>query len=159
MTDTTASRGFTGWHVLAAMLAFFGIVIGANVYLSVEAMRSWTGVVVDNSYASGQDFNEKVQRTREQAALGWTSTVRYDAGKVSFQVLDRDGTPLRVSGVTARITRPIGVDGDQIITLQPLADGSFAAPVTLLSGSWNIVAVAAETPHGAYERRDQIVVP
>ena len=159
MTDTTAPRGFTGWHVLAAMVAFFGIVIGANVYLSVEAMRSWTGVVVDNSYASGQDFNEKVQLAREQAALGWTSSMRYEAGRISFAVLDRVGAPLKISGVTVRIARPIGVDGDQTITLEPLAHGSFAASVALPSGSWNVVTVAANTPHGAYERRDQIVVP
>jgi len=62
MTDTTAPRGFTGWHMLATMLTFFAIVVGANVYLSVEAIRTWTGLVVDKSQQAGLDFNDKVQR-------------------------------------------------------------------------------------------------
>lgn len=34
-----------GWHVLAIVLAFFAVVIGANVTLAVFAHTSWTGLV------------------------------------------------------------------------------------------------------------------
>lgn len=159
MTDTSAPRGFTGWHMLASMLAFFGVVIGVNVYLSVEAYRSWTGVVVDNSYSSGLDFNEKVKRAEEQQALGWTSDLRYAPGALHFELHDVKGAMLKVSGVTARITRPIGDKDDQTVALATQPDGSFESAVVLASGTWNIVIVAADTPHGAYERRDQITVP
>ena len=158
MSEATAPR-FTGWHMLALMLGFFGIIIGVNVYLSVVAIRSWTGLVVEASNASGRDYNEKVKRTEEQAALGWSGEVRYEAGSIRFSLLDRDGAPLKVPGVTAEITRPLGDREDKTIPLAPLADGSFAAAVALTPGIWNVVATAAETPHGAYERRDQIVVP
>ncbi|MBI4923510.1 MAG: FixH family protein [Devosia nanyangense] len=159
MTDTSAPRGFTGWHMLAAMLLFFGVVIGVNVYLSVMAIRTWTGVVVDNSYKAGLDFNEKVKRAEEQLALGWTSHLRYAAGTLHFELHDVKGAMLKVSGVTARITRPIGDRDDQAITLTAQPDGSFLGALTLASGIWNVVTIAADTPHGAYERRDQITVP
>lgn len=145
--------------MLAVMLLFFGVVIGVNVYLSVMAVRTWTGVVVDNSYASGQDFNEKVKRAEEQLALGWTSDLRYAAGALYFELHDVKGAMLKVSGVTAKITRPIGDRDDQAVALVAQPDGSFESPVALAGGIWNIVTVAADTPHGAYERRDQITVP
>jgi nitrogen fixation protein FixH len=66
---------------------------------------------------------------------------------------------LQVSGVTAQITRPIGDRDDQTIALAAQPDGSFASPVALAGGIWNVVTIAADTPHGAYERRDQITVP
>ena len=159
MTDTTAPRGFTGWHMLAAMLTFFAIVVGANVYLSVEAIRTWTGLVVDKSQEAGLDFNDKVQRAERQAALGWTSTLDYTSGHLRFTLNDRAGAPIKTSGVIARITRPLGDSQDQTIDLPASADGALDAAVTLSSGAWNIVIVAADTGEGAYERRDRIVVP
>jgi nitrogen fixation protein FixH len=38
----------TGWHVLAIVLAFFAVVIGANLTLAVFAHSSWTGLVVED---------------------------------------------------------------------------------------------------------------
>ena len=160
MTDTTtAPRQFTGWHMLVVMLSFFALIIGVNVYFAVVAMRSWTGLVVEDSYASGQDYNEKVQRTEAQLALGWTSTLTYAAGTFSFGLLDGKGAPLAASDVSAQITRPLGDRDVKLIALQSQPDGSFSAPIALGSGAWNVVVIAHTTPHGAYERRDQIIVP
>jgi nitrogen fixation protein FixH len=38
-------RTLTGWHVLAIIIAFFAVVIGANLTLAVFAHTSWTGLV------------------------------------------------------------------------------------------------------------------
>ena len=159
MTDTTAPRGFTGWHMLALMLTFFGIVIGVNVYLSVEAVRTWTGLVVDKSQEAGLDFNDKVQRAERQAALGWTSTLEYTSGHLRFTLHNQAGAPIGPSGVIARITRPLGDREDKTVDLPASADGAFDAPAALPAGAWNIVVIAADTSEGAYERRDRIVVP
>jgi nitrogen fixation protein FixH len=41
----TTERTLSGWHVLAIVLAFFAVVIGANLTLAVFAHSSWTGLV------------------------------------------------------------------------------------------------------------------
>ena len=71
MTQRTVRSGeFTGRHMLAAMLAFFGVIIAVNITMAVFAQTSWTGFVVRNSYVASQEFNGKVAAARAQAALG-----------------------------------------------------------------------------------------
>ncbi|MGO4840209.1 FixH family protein, partial [Rhizobiaceae sp. 2RAB30] len=64
---------FTGRHMLAIMVAFFGTIIAVNVTMATLAGRSWTGFVVKNSYVASQEFNRKAEQGRAQAALGWES--------------------------------------------------------------------------------------
>ena len=48
-----AVRPFTGRHMAAIMVAFFGVVIAVNVYMARLATSTFTGVVVENSYVAG----------------------------------------------------------------------------------------------------------
>jgi nitrogen fixation protein FixH len=43
--NRSAEWTLNGWHVLAIVLAFFAVVIGANLTLAVFAHSSWTGLV------------------------------------------------------------------------------------------------------------------
>lgn len=157
-TAALRERKFTGWHFLALIVSFFGVIIAVNVGLAVVAARTWTGIVVDDPYASGQDFNEKVQMAREQEALGWRSTLSYDAGAVRFTLTDASGTAIPIGNVSATFTRQIGDADDQTVTLSKLPDGSLVSPVTLAPGNWRLVATAQTTPHGVYERRVDLLV-
>ena len=51
MTSHNAEKQFrfTGYHMLAIMVAFFGVVIAVNLTMATFASRSWTGLVVENS--------------------------------------------------------------------------------------------------------------
>ncbi|TIW70058.1 MAG: cytochrome oxidase, partial [Mesorhizobium sp.] len=44
------SREFTGRHMLFIILGFFGVVIGVNLTMATLASKSWTGLVVENTY-------------------------------------------------------------------------------------------------------------
>ncbi|MDR3473157.1 MAG: FixH family protein [Devosia sp.] len=151
-------RQFTGWHFLILIVAFFAVIIGVNVYMAVEAERTWTGVVVDDSYASGQDFNERVKLVREQDALGWHERLTYAAGTLTLQVLGRDDRPLPFAGVSVALSRPLGDSEDRTVVLTRAADGSFTAAVGLRQGTWNAVVTATDTPHGIFERHEQLVL-
>ena len=50
---------FTGRHMLAIMLAFFGVIIAVNLVMATLASKSWTGLVVKNTYVASQQFNRK----------------------------------------------------------------------------------------------------
>ncbi len=73
---------FTGWHMLAITLLFFGTIIAVNVTLAVYANRSWTGLVVENSYVASQHFNELLAEQRQQAELGITATLKAEGGSL-----------------------------------------------------------------------------
>ena len=61
---------FTGWHMLAIMIMFFGTIITVNLIMAWNASHSWSGLVVQNTYVASQQFNGKVALAKELAASG-----------------------------------------------------------------------------------------
>ena len=74
---TTQPKPFTGRHMLFAMLAFFGVIIAVNLTMAAFATKSWTGLVVKNSYVASQAFNRELEQAKVQAARGWTGDITY----------------------------------------------------------------------------------
>ena len=142
-TDNRTQGGFTGRHMLAIMVAFFGVIIAVNVTMAVAARTSWTGLVVKNSYVASQEFNDKAREARAQAALGWTATLAVSDGTVCFTLADADGVMKPMQGGTATFRRPVSDVEDTVVTLVAQPDGSINGPVALADGAW-IVEVQAE---------------
>jgi len=157
-TQTAAGRPFTGWHMLMVMLAFFGVIIGVNVFMAVSAARTWTGLVVQNSYVASQEFNTKQANARAQQAMGWSGSLAYDGAALRFRLVDGTGLPLVPDPVIVAVSRPIGVEGDQTLVLEPLPDGSYAAAVDLKPGAWNALILAQFAEGADYEHHARLVV-
>lgn len=154
----TSQRPFTGWHLLGVMLGGFAVVVAVNVYMAMLATHTWTGMVVENSYAASQAFNATERLHREQLALGWRTHLAYTEGRLVLEARDGTGRPLDFSGVEVAVSRPIGATEDRTVALARQADGTYAALVPLSSGVWNAVATAARTPHGAFEQHSRLVI-
>ena len=142
-TDSRSQGGFTGFHMLAIMIAFFGVIIAVNVTMAVTASTSWTGLVVKNTYVASQEFNRKAQEGRAQAALGWTATLTVRDGAVRFALADTDAAIKPIQGGTATFRRPVNDVEDRVVTLAAMRDGSLTGSVALADGAW-IVEVQAE---------------
>ena len=134
-TRTAASGEFTGRHMLAIMLAFFGVIIGVNVLMAVVAGSSWTGFVVKNSYVASQEFNEKVAAARAQAALGWTSELAIKDGRMRFALFDSARKPVRITGGSAAFRRPAYEAEDVTVVLAGTAEGA-SGEAALHDGDW-----------------------
>lgn len=74
-TATPAARVLSGRAVLMMMVAGFGVIIGANLVLAVNAVRSFPGLETDNSYIASQTFDRD---RAAQEALGWDVDARID---------------------------------------------------------------------------------
>ena len=77
-TVQTKSNEFTGRHMWLLALSFFGVIITVNVVMATLAIRSWTGLAVDNSYVASQEFEEKRLAHEKQRAAGWRVPHRPD---------------------------------------------------------------------------------
>ena len=89
-----ASRGsgpFTGWHMLAICVAFFGVVIAVNVVMADLAISTFSGEVVENSYVASQRFN------------GWLDEAKAEAEMLTVEIIER-------ARAEARAIAPEGVD-------------------------------------------------
>lgn len=143
MSNARTQREFTGRHMLLIMLAFFGVIITVNVIMAVSATRSWTGLVVDNTYIASQKFNERTERGRAQLELGWTGNISISPGKFIYSLTDKEGESVKLESASVLIHRPVSGNQDIEILLESLADGRYAGDVTLDDGSW-IIEVEAE---------------
>lgn len=85
-------RGFTGWHMVAVMSLFFGTVISVNLVMAWNASRSWSGLVVENTYVASQQFNGKVAEGRAFQASGIKGRLTTEPGAIRY-VLTRNGEP------------------------------------------------------------------
>lgn len=143
MTQRSTSGEFTGRHMLLIMIAFFGVIIAVNLTMASFANSSWTGLIVKNSYVASQQFNEKAQAARDQAALGWTGAISYGDGAFRYALADAAGAPVAMARSQVFFRRPVDDRHDSTVVLEPSAPGELAAPVDLKDGIW-IVEVEAE---------------
>jgi nitrogen fixation protein FixH len=140
---STNPRAFTGRHMLAAMVAFFGVIVAVNLTMAAFAMKSWTGLVVKNSYVASQEFNDRAAAGRARAALGWQGKLAYSNGELRYGLVLGSGSAVPLTDVQATLGRPAYEADDTTISLAPTGDGGFGSRIELGDGQW-IVRVSAE---------------
>ena len=135
---------------------FFGVVLVANLVFAVVANRSWTGLVVPNSYVASQQYNDVLRVAAEQDARGWRGGVQASSDRLVFTLLDRDGSAVRLASAVIRLERPIGTGNDWTGPL--VVDGNRAVlQPGPARGAWN-VRVDAVTREGVGFRLDQRIL-
>ena len=123
----------TGWHVLGMFTLGFSIIIGVNLSLAFNAVRTFPGLEVKNSYVASQSFDAD---RAAQLALGWEVSAWTEGDLLHLAVDDAHGAvvPEIVSATFGRATT---VANDQ--TPAFVHDGqTFVAPVSLDAGNWNL---------------------
>lgn len=158
--STSQSSGtpgqFTGRHMLLATSAFFAVIVTVNVGMAVVASRSWTGLVVPNSYVASQEFEEKRLSHSAQVAAGWVASLSVTAGRARLVIVDGAGNPVDLGPVTLRVNRPVGGHEDQQVAFERDAEGIYMATVSLASGTWDAVVSAVGTVLGPFELHERI---
>ncbi|PBB14144.1 cytochrome oxidase [Mesorhizobium loti] len=142
-TNTQKTREFTGRHMLLIILGFFGVVIAVNLTMATLASKSWTGLVVENTYVASQQFNKKAEEGRAQAALGWTGNLTIARSEVRYSLSDATGKPVPLHGVKILFRHPAYEAEDKSVTLALASAQEFAARDVPKDGVW-IVEVDAD---------------
>ena len=127
---------FTGWHMLATMIAFFGVVIGVNVTLVVFSQSSWSGLVVDDTYRASQRFNAVASQARALALTGIQGQLTLSGHEVRYQLSHPQKGPIEADEVTMIFKRPVGEYQDFPLALQATGNGGFAGEHSLAKGQW-----------------------
>lgn len=143
---------FKGWHMALIMLAFFGTIIAVNITMAVIAKKSWTGLVVANSFVASQEYNDVIAKARAQADLGWSSDFAYEYGIISVALTDTEKTAITAETVAVQIGRPAFEQSDRTLYLEPDGTGRYTAHDRLEPGDWAITILARV--HDEPYRRD-----
>ena len=125
------TRPFTGWHMTAILLAFFGVIVAVNFTMATFATRTFGGVVVENSYVASQKYNGWLKAAREQERLGWKAKARLDSDRrVTVEV------SLPGAVVTGYAVHPLGREAD--VPLKFSGVESFRSQNPLPPGRWDV---------------------
>ena len=157
-TQPKPAQGFTGFHMWVLAVSFFGVIISVNIGMAVLATRSWTGLVVQNSYVASQEFETKRLAHEAQKTAGWRAALTYSPGAARLVILDGADSPVDLGEVTLTLNRPVGGHDDQKVALSRASNGGYEAAVTLPHGMWEATVTALETALGPFELRERIRV-
>lgn len=162
MTASTTARKttiFTGWHMLAIMLAFFGTIISVNCLMAYYASSSWSGILAKNTYVASQEFNLKAAEARQWAHEGFRGTLTHDATTLRYRLEGPTDKIARLPSMLALFHRPVGEKQDFTLVLARDADGSFVATHQLGAGQWIVDLAAVEDRRTIFHEAMRIVIP
>ena len=134
---------FTGRHMAAILVAFFGVVIAVNVVMARFASSTFGGIVVENSYVASQHFNRWLDEAEAEEALGWDArAARTQQGTVAVTLT---GAPTDAA-VEAVARHPLGRLADQPLRFASVGPGRFVSREALPAGRWTLRLTVAREP-------------
>ncbi|PSL22243.1 FixH family protein [Shimia abyssi] len=144
-----AEREFTGRHALMVFVGAFGVIITVNLALAWNAVKTFPGLEVKNSYVASQEFDE---RRAAQEGLGWQVMAKAQGGLLILMITDETGQAVEVENLHAVLGRATHVKDD----IEPdfSFDGTaYIAPAELAPGNWNIRMTATAQDGTAFQQR------
>ena len=134
----------TGRMVLLILIAFFGIVVGVNVFMAYVAVNTFSGMQSQRPYETGLDFNRTLKSAHVQQEQHWQVTSHYERaadGHVSLKLSLRDGQGKPVEGTATKVSllSPVNALKDVVFDLVPQGVGEFTGTASADAGQWDLV--------------------
>jgi nitrogen fixation protein FixH len=146
----------TGRRVALISSGLFLLVLAPNIALTVTAVRTFSGLVVPNSYVASQEF-DRVKAAQE--ALGWRIALAHDDDILRLDLADPAGHAVHPPAFAVTVGRPTTTRDDRTLAMQPTPTG-YAADAALAPGHWRVEIVAtAENGTAFHQSRDIFVRP
>ncbi|MEM1350751.1 MAG: FixH family protein [Pseudomonadota bacterium] len=142
-------KELTGRHVALIFIGAFSVIITVNLALAFNAVQTFPGLEVKNSYVASQSFDRD---RADQQSLGWTVLADATDGTVTLSVTDSEGAPVEVAELAATLGRATHVKDD--MTPEFIYDGAvYVANVDLAPGNWNIRMLATADDGTVFRQR------
>jgi nitrogen fixation protein FixH len=138
MTTMSGEKQFTGRHMLAWLIAFFGVILAVNLTLAYFANSTWSGLVVENGYVASQSFDKDLAKARAQDALGWSVGMSHANDRVRLTFADGQQQKIAGLAIAGQLRRPTSDRFDQALTFSDTGGGVYSAPAKLAPGIWEV---------------------
>ncbi len=154
----------TGRHVLIMVIAFFGVMLVANVIFIRAAVNTFPGVSEEKSYFQGLHYNDTLAERAAQSQLGWAAEVMEvarngEGGRIVIRMV-KDDTALTSLVLTGVLKRPAHSTEDQALAFNPLGEGLYEAEVAAFGpGAWDMVLRAENNLGETLDAEARIIAP
>ena len=150
----------SGRHVLAAMMAFFGVVFAVNGVMAYSALSTFSGLDGDDAYRRGLAYNATVAEAEQQERLGWTASLQLQPDVLRVRISNKAGQPATHLSVSGMLGRPATDRQDQPMSFLEVGPGIYEAPSGHAGpGSWiaSILAVSQnDGGAGAFRLKERL---
>jgi len=153
---TPVGKELTGRKVLAITVGFFAVIIAVNLFMAFNAVGTFPGLEVKNSYVASQAFD----RNRvAQEALGWDVAATIEGETLLLSINDSHGDAVAPTSIEATLGRATHVRDDQTLAFTQTSNGSHSAHVgTLAGGNWNLRLTAFADDGTLFQQRIVIYI-
>lgn len=152
--SASSPRPLTGRRVALIAGAFFAAFLIPNLVLTWTAVRTFSGLVVPDSYVASQEFD---RLRAAQMALGWTVALDLAEDVLHIAFTDADGHPVHPATLTVTLGRPTTTRDDEVAVLVP-TPGGYAAHEPLAPGNWRVEIAATADDGTAFRQSRDIFV-
>ncbi|MCC6889706.1 MAG: FixH family protein [Hyphomicrobiales bacterium] len=155
----SSAAPLTGRTVLLCLIAFFGVVAGANGIMMVAAITTFGGVETASSYQAGLRFSKEISAVAAQESLGWRVSVTATGGAdPAIEIVARDQADAPLSGlaVTGRLSHPLDQRLDRTLALREVGPGVFRAAAA--NGHWDLVFELRQRGEPKFRSRNRMTI-
>ena len=128
-------------------LAMVAVIISANIVMMTFAYKTSPGLVVEDYYEKGKNYNKSLEKIAAENALGWEAeliipegVVAGEATRYSLTVFNQEGMPVAADKVEFFAFRPSDVNSDFSTAMKAETGGGYVATINFpLPGIWDVV--------------------
>ena len=142
MSGNISLAGRKDRWIPACFILFFVWLAGLEIWFVTLANRSFTGVVTDDAYAIGLNYNDVLAKREAERVLGWTTAIAFVrgeglGGRLTLSIRDSNGKPLVADEIRATAERMSRFPQILAVAFEHQADGEYMADFAVpLAGRW-----------------------
>ena len=94
-------------------VAFFATFITVDIVFFVIANHTWRGLQTEDGYQKGRDYNDTIEKVKQQKSLGWSlkSTLEQNGvenfANLKVCVFDKNKKPIKNAKVLVKLSIPV----------------------------------------------------
>lgn len=146
-------------------IAFFVCLACLELWFVTIARTTFSGVVTDQAYDIGLNYNQVIAAREAEARLGWTFGFRFEptgplAGRVTLTLADKAGAPVAGAALQASSERMTRFPQMVPAFFREAAPGQYVADINVpLAGRWFVRAKATRDGDTSHVIKEIWVAP
>jgi nitrogen fixation protein FixH len=125
--------------IIYFFFAFFAVVLAVNIFYIYISKKTWRGVITDDPYHKGLNYNDTLKEVAKQKVLGWIVKVDFRSGATKqgimmLTVQDKNMRYINDAKIYVTFKRP-AQEGLDFVLPVPFEDGVYKAKIDLSNAS------------------------
>lgn len=135
-----------------------GLTVTANMIMLYFSIVSFDGLVEDNYYSKGLNYQKEIEREKVQEKLGWKSELHNTGDNFTIIARHLNNKPINGANVSLNFFRATQSGYDQEIKLKEVGEGTYQGKVDLkLRGIWSVTTEIRKN-NSVWKKKEKITL-